>query len=330
MYPLFSLFLSLFCGLQVAGALLSTKVADGYVAFHVASINKTCQTYYKVIGSLRPGVRPLIALHGGPGVNSEYLEIISDVTNGRPGPLIVYDQIGNGLSTHLPETVGNTSFWTVDLFIDELKNLLAKLEIKEYDLLGQSWGGMLASSFAIQQPRGLEHLVLFSAPASMDLWIQAQNDLKARFPKELQEALEKYDEDGVETPEYLKAMVYYNAHHLCTLDPVPEPIVHGSEWAAKDPTVVLTMSGYEFPRTGRLANQLLRRYGPFQFRVTGSLAGWSVIDQLRDIKVPTLVVNGKEDGAQDVAVRPFVERIPHVEWVKFQVRAYPYRHTQLN
>ncbi|KAJ3509814.1 hypothetical protein NMY22_g16167 [Coprinellus aureogranulatus] len=275
------------------------RVVEGHVDFHVASINRTCQTYYKIIGTLHPGVRPLIALHGGPGVNSEYLEIISDVTNGRPGPLIVYDQIGNGLSTHLPETAGNTSFWTVDLFIDDLKNLLHKLNIKEYDLLGQSWGGMLASSFAIQQPRGLKHLVLFSSPASMDLWIQAQNDLKAKFPQKLQDALDKYDEDGVDTPEYQEAMIYYNSHHLCTLDPMPEPIVHGSEWGAKDPTVGNTM------------------YGPYQFRVTGSLEEWSVIDQLWKIKAPTLVINGKEDGAQDIAVLPFVRKIPEVMWVKF-------------
>jgi pimeloyl-ACP methyl ester carboxylesterase len=50
------------------------------------------------------------------------------------------------------------------------------------------------------------------------------------------------------------------------------------------------------------------------------LAGWSVIDQLPNIKVPTLVTNGAQDGAQDLVVLPFVERIPRVKWVKFQVR----------
>jgi L-proline amide hydrolase len=241
MRPLPALLLILLPVLQLVVALNAVDVTEGYVSFEVPSINRTCQTYYKIIGTLRPGVRPLIALHGGPGVNSEYLEILSDVTNGRTGPLIVYDQIGNGLSTHLRETAGNKSFWTVDLFISELKNLLAKLNIKEYDLLGQSWGGMLGSSFAIQRPRGLKHLVLFSSPASMDLWIQAQIALKNDFPEKLRDALDKYDEDHIPTPEYEEAMAYYNSHHLCTLDPFPLPIIHGAEWAARDQTVGNTM-----------------------------------------------------------------------------------------
>ena len=60
-------------------------------------------------------------------------------------PLILYDQIGNGLSTHLPEKKGDEEFWTEDLFHRELENLLAALKLDEsgYDLIGHSWGGMM-------------------------------------------------------------------------------------------------------------------------------------------------------------------------------------------
>ena len=63
-------------------------------------------------------------------------------TDGRA--VIHYDQIGNGRSTHLPDR--GADFWTVDLFLDELDNLLAHLGIADrYHLLGQSWGGMLGA-----------------------------------------------------------------------------------------------------------------------------------------------------------------------------------------
>jgi L-proline amide hydrolase len=39
-------------------------------------------------------------------------------------PLVFYDQIGNGLSMHLPEKKGDEEFWTDDLFHAELTNLL--------------------------------------------------------------------------------------------------------------------------------------------------------------------------------------------------------------
>jgi L-proline amide hydrolase len=48
----------------------------------------------------------------------------------------------------LPEKKGDRSFWTVDLFLKELQNLLEHLEIKgEYDLYGHSAGGVLASEW---------------------------------------------------------------------------------------------------------------------------------------------------------------------------------------
>jgi L-proline amide hydrolase len=218
------------------------KVIDGYIHFEVGSISKACQTYYKIIGTLKAGVRPLVALHGGPGCNSEYLEILTDVTKGQPGFLILYDQVGGGLSTHLPEKNGDTVFWTIQLFLDELDNLLTKLKIEEYDLLGHSWGGTLAVSHAVRRPAGLRNLILFSCDPSTQLLEQCQDvELKPRFPKEVREALEKYDEDGEVTPEYRKAREYYNKHHQCTIDPVPDAVVRAFQWVAEDPTVPLTM-----------------------------------------------------------------------------------------
>lgn len=43
------------------------------------------------------------------------------------------------------------------------------------------------------------------------------------------------------------------------------------------------------------------------------------MDQLSSIEVLTLVINGAGDGATDTTVAPFVEKIPNVKWVKFEV-----------
>ena len=50
--------------------------------------------------------------------------------------------------------------------------------------------------------------------------------------------------------------------------------------------------------------------GASEFDVSGSLKTWSVLDKLQNIKVPTLVMNGKEDEAQNVCVEPFESLIP--------------------
>ncbi|KAF9218575.1 alpha/beta-hydrolase [Gyrodon lividus] len=138
---------------------------------------KTCQTWYKIIGDLAAGT-PLVALHGGPGVNHEYLLILSDLTESRSIPLVVYDQVGTGYSTHLPEKMGDITFWRDELFLQELDALLCHLGIQEnYALLGHSWGGMLGARHAVSQPKGLKKLVLADTPADMRLWVESQNAL---------------------------------------------------------------------------------------------------------------------------------------------------------
>lgn len=58
------------------------------------------------------------------------------------------------------------------------------------------------------------------------------------------------------------------------------------------------------------------RLGPCEFNIVGSLRTWSVIDKLHTISSPTLVINSPEDTAQDIAVKPFYQRIPKVKWVQ--------------
>jgi pimeloyl-ACP methyl ester carboxylesterase len=120
------------------------KVLEGEIDFQVPAAGKSCRL---IVGDLLSGKRPLIALHGGPGVGSDYLFVYANmITVLYVIPVILYDQLGTGRSTHLPEKLGDASFWTTQLFLDELDNLLIHFKINnDYDLLGHSWGGMLAA-----------------------------------------------------------------------------------------------------------------------------------------------------------------------------------------
>src|SRR5580692_3492940 len=136
----------------------STAGTEGTIEFTTAfqGRQERHQTWYKIVSSpdnssKRPAGddhddhenhdrKPLVVLHGGPGCTHDYLLSLADLaTDGRQ--VIFYDQIGNGRSTHLPER--GADFWTVDLFVAELDNLLDALGLKDsgYHLLGQSWGG---------------------------------------------------------------------------------------------------------------------------------------------------------------------------------------------
>ncbi|KAF8869382.1 Alpha/Beta hydrolase protein, partial [Infundibulicybe gibba] len=143
-------------------------MSEGKIDFRVRG--ETFQTWYKVVGEITTNSRPLIVLHGGPGVTHSYLLAHTDLSKAYGIPLIFYDQVGNGQSTHILDKP--KEFWSVDLFMDELDNLLAHFNIAgNFDLLGHSWGGMLAGSYATQRrPAGLKHLIITDSPASMPLW----------------------------------------------------------------------------------------------------------------------------------------------------------------
>ena len=273
----------------------------GTVDFAVPGIEQPCKTWYTIFGSLSSSKRPLVVLHGGPGVPHYYMLPLKDINTIYGTPVIMYDQIGCGNSTHLPEKMGEGEFWTVQLFLDELNNLLSKLNIQsDYDILGQSWGGMLGACHAVRQPKGLRRLIIADSPASMKLWVQAADRLRAQLPPDVQETLTKCEKEGrTETEEYEKAVFVYYEKHLCRVKPMPEELMKAFDDMKKDQTVVLTMNG------------------PSEFFITGTLKTWSIIEELHKIVVPVLLINGKYDEAQDEVVQPFFEEIAKVKWCRF-------------
>ena len=54
-----------------------------------------------------------------------------------------------------------------------------------------------------------------------------------------------------------------------------------------------------------------------EFFITGTLKTWSIVEELHRITVPTLVVNGRYDEAQDECVEPYFWNIPKVKWFRF-------------
>ena len=222
----------------------SIQVTEGSVDFTIPSISTTCNTWYKIVGSLSSGIRPLVVVHGGPGLSHDYMLPLSDLATLYSIPVIFYDQIGNGLSTHLPDKKGDDSFWTLSLFIHELDNLISALGITSYDLCGQSWGGVISSVFAARKPspKGLTKLVLSNTPASAEGWTNAYRRYMEELPNEAREALYKPD-----TPERAEAMSTFTRRHVCTVHPMPEELVASFAWIEKDDTVFLTMLPFPPP-----------------------------------------------------------------------------------
>ncbi|KAH8100338.1 Alpha/Beta hydrolase protein [Cristinia sonorae] len=272
---------------------------EGDLEWEAPSAGKPIKTHYWVYGDLKSGKTPLVGLHGGPGIPRAYMTVLRDLTKAHGIPLILYDQIGNGLSTHLPEKKGDVSFWTVELFVKELEHVLTHLGVQDnFDLYGHSWGGMLATAYAVRQPKGLKRLVLASSIAKMQDWIDATVYLRGLLPKDVLEVLEKHEAAGtVTSPEYAAAEKAYYDQFVCRIESkeLGESFAH----LIQDPTVYFTM------------------LGPNEFTIIGPLKDFDLTNELSKINVPTLLTNGRWDGAQDSVVKPFWTSIPKVKWAHF-------------
>lgn len=256
------------------------------------------RTWFRITGRRKSEQPPLVVLHGGPGCTHDYVDSFKGLA-GAGRAVIHYDQIGNGRSTHLREAPAG--FWTVDLFLAELDNLLAHLGISgRYHLLGQSWGGMLGAEHAVRRPPGLVALVLADSPASMATWVAEANRLRAALPPEVQATLLAHEAAGTtDSAAYQAAVRVFYDRHLCRV-PWPPEVARTFAAMAEDPTVYGTMNG------------------PSEFHVIGSLKNWSIVERLDRITAPTLLISGRHDEATEACVRPFAERIPDVAWQIFE------------
>jgi L-proline amide hydrolase len=255
-------------------------------------------TWYRVVGDLKSGKTPIMVLHGGPGAGHNYCEPIADLIAQTGRAAVLYDQIGCGNSTHLPNAPKD--FWTPELFMEELVLLTKHLGIADnYAIVGQSWGGMLGMQFAITQPAGLKAIVIADSPASMEVWVSEANKLRKQLPPEVEATLLKHEAaETTEDPEYVAAVDVFYARHLCRI-PQPPSVVASFEQMSADPTVYHTMNG------------------PSEFHVIGSLKTWDIRKDLGKISIPTLLVSGQYDEATPAMVEEINKLIPGSKWELF-------------
>jgi L-proline amide hydrolase len=260
------------------------------------------RTWYRVGGNLDPGasLAPVVICHGGPGATHDYVAPIATQLAGSGRACVLYDQLGNGRSEHLPDA--DPSFWTVDLFERELAALVAHLGIDgRYHVLGQSWGGMLALLHALERPSGLVSVVAADSPASISAFVAGCNALLDEFPPDVVATIRAGEHSGeTSTPEFEAAVMEFYKRHVCRLDPWPDEVVRSFAAMESDPTVYATMNG------------------PTEFTVVGTITGFDITDRLAEVDVPVLLVSGEHDEVRPDVVASMHERLRDSEWVLFE------------
>lgn len=255
------------------------------------------QTYYRIVGKENKEKKPLVLLHGGPGSTHNYFEVMDKLAEEDERQLIMYDQLGCGLSSMPNEP----SLWKSSTWINELIALREHLNLDEIHVLGQSWGGMLAIEYLCDyQPTGISSVILSSTLPSSKLWGEEQHRLIKYLSEEDQLAIQQAEETGkFDSEDYLRANDHFMVRH-----------------AADNPSPDLPEPLRREKKAG--ADAYLYAWGPNEYNPSGTLKDFYYVDKLVNIHTPTLITSGSDDLCTPFIAKTMYDRIPNATWELFQ------------
>jgi len=138
-------------------------------------INGT-QLFYKIIGK----GTPIVILHGGPGLDHSYL-LPQMAELAKTHRLIFFDQRASGKSS----VDSDTNSMTMKNLVEDVEGIRKAFKLGKMNLMGHSWGGLLAMFYAIRFPNNLKSLMIVNTtPASSEIRNASFKIMSERTSKE--------------------------------------------------------------------------------------------------------------------------------------------------
>ena len=253
------------------------------------------QVWFKRVGG--GAGRPLLVVHGGPGLPHTYLRSLESLADKRE--VIFWDQLGCGNS----ECPSNTALWTMERSVAEMDAVVQALRLDRFHVFGNSWGGMLAQQYALDVASGVISLTISNSIASIPQFAEMVARLKSELDPATQAAIVRHEAAGTtHSAEYQAAVRTWNETYLCRVRPWPAELVDAFRHMGAE--IFETM------------------FGPSDFHLVGTIRDWDVFDRLAEIAVPTLVLAGRYDECVPEHMREMHRRIAGSRFELFESSAH--------
>lgn len=259
-------------------SLLADKNSGGARLIPINTPLGEFNVWTKRVGN-NPATKVLL-LHGGPGATHEYFEAADSYFPNAEVEYYYYDQLGSGNSDN-PE---DPSLWETERFVEEVEQvrIALGLDATNFILLGHSWGGILATEYALKYQENLKGLIISNMVASIPEYMKyAEEVLGPQMPAEVLSEIKALEAAGEYTSVRYLSLIeehYYPEHVLRRpLNEWPEPVNR-------------SFSKMNYPL-------YLKMQGPSEFGVVGdaTLKDWDRTRDLHRITVPTLSVGAQYD-----------------------------------
>jgi proline iminopeptidase len=226
---------------------------------------------------------PLALMHGGPG--QDYTSLLPLKPLGDRFSLVFYDHRCNGQSVGADQSTMTMENLTADA--DALRQALG---FEKWAVLGHSFGGQVALEYALRYPDSLSNLIVMNGGGD-NWWVEANSSqLLARrgYRPAAVEATRRFFNGEVTPATYYSAFFKFMLAYFYRF-----PFLKYAREIATGPKIFYrpeaTIFGYR-----HVVN------------------GWTVMDRLGEIRVPTLVIAGRWDflfPPEHQAI--LADRLPH-------------------
>jgi len=263
----------------------------------VTTPNGTFKVWTKRMGN-NPAVK-LLLLHGGPAATHEYFEAFDSFLPAAGVEYYYYDQLGSFYS----DQPDNDSLYELPRFVEEVEQVRQALGLHRdnFYLLGHSWGGILATEYALKHQQHLKGLIISNMMSSIPAYVEYANNvlMPAMDQHVLAEVKALEANKDYKNPRYMELLMpaHYEKHILRRPAPEwPDPV--NRTFAHLNDKIYIPMQG------------------PSELGASGKLEKWDRSKDLTRITVPTLVIGAEHDSMDP----------KHMEWMSKQFPKGEYLH----
>ena len=235
--------------------------------------------YYQALGQ----GAPLVILHGGPGASHDYfLPYLLPLA--RTNRLIFLDERGSGKSQKLEDPAG----YTVENMADDVEAIRKALNLGKINLLGHSYGGVLAQAYALKYQQNLNHLILASTFHSTREMNEVFKKEVAALPAATRQKILEFEKAGL----FGKGDVYERGRYPAEYMKLAWGEAYFPYLYQKHPD-----ANYDPVANGNMSWDLYREmWGSHgEFVIDGNLKSVEYAGRLGTIRVPTLIIVGDHD-----------------------------------
>lgn len=204
-----------------------------------------------------------LIIHGGPGADHT-LDKPTFSPLAHKIQLVYFDHRGQGRSAR-----GAKETYTLENNVEDMEALRQYLGLDKIVVIGSSYGGMVALSYAIRYPQNVSHLIVISTVADSRFLIRAKEILAQRGTESQKAIAQRLWDGAFENEEQLEEFFQ----------------------------VMMPMYSFTYdPNSSQPAsNPIILSPDALNVAFSGFLRSYNLLDQLPKITAPTLVIGGRHD-----------------------------------